>query len=108
MGFTHEPKKVQGKGTAYPVGSPRHQSGTPEPVFHEVGPVNVPQPHGTVELQAEFTEAQLVGLVLRTCRMDPGYEALVELVEDMEPSDFLLAGAYEPDLPYVIVVRYAL
>lgn len=89
---------VRGKGTAYPVGHPAHTDpdyypgkvyetdGTPEPVFHEVGPVNVPTPGGGVVLEAILSRSHIEGMVLRSLRLDPKYEALVELVEDLEPT----------------------
>jgi len=105
MGFTSdgtpEPTVIRRAGTAYLV---KEVYDSEKAEQQAVVPVNVPQPGGKIQINAAFTDEQLAEIVLRACRMDPGYEALIELVEDMEPN----VVAFYTGPPFVIEVEYEL
>jgi len=84
LGLPPEPKKVQGKGTAYPVGSERHDEAPGPPAMIPVGPVNVPTSRYKVEHAIKFSLEQIEGLFLRQSKVNN--PELFEMLDSSELS----------------------
>lgn len=117
MAFTGGPKKVQGKGTAYPVGSPKHDyreqefegDGTPEPVFYEVGVEGLPKATADIVLGCKVRDADLVGIVTRTLALDPNRRSVLDRVGGQQFSRVYIEPLLDGDgYDWMIVVEYEL
>jgi len=102
MTRSDEYKKVFGKGTAYPVGSPAHEGGVPDlefvldesmqpgdtvrmvPPGTPIGPVDIPASATTVDLRVWLRDTDLAGIVNRTLSLDPKNKVLLAAVEGRE------------------------